>query len=224
MGVRFTPFRQKCLITAGPTHEPIDPVRYIGNRSTGKMGLCLAAEAKKLGAEVDLVLGPTHLSPANDVAVHHVQTAQEMLAATELLYAQTDIAIFAAAVADYGVAEVASQKVKKTENLTLNLVQNPDIALTMGNQKKTHQINVGFALETENGEAYATSKLSKKNFDFIVLNSLQHHGAGFGHDTNRVSFYFPDGHNEQFPLKSKVEVAKDIFASILKMMRQKNLV
>ena len=214
---------KKCLITAGPTHEPIDPVRYIGNRSTGKMGLCIAEEAARLGAEVDLILGPTHLAPSPHITVHRVQTAKEMLTATASLYAHTDIAIFAAAVADYGVATIANQKVKKSENLTLELIQNPDIALAMGHQKKQHQINVGFALETENGAAYATAKLEKKNFDFIVLNSLQHEGAGFGHDTNRVTFYFPDGQTADFPLKPKAEVATDILNAVLKVSAEKNL-
>jgi len=204
---------KQVLITAGPTHEPIDPVRYIGNRSSGKMGVALALEAVRRGAKVQLILGPSALDPqAKQLQVTRVQTAQEMFEATAAAFDQCDLAIFAAAVADYRPDRVADQKIKKSEDaLRINLVKNPDIAATLGKQKKEHQRLIGFALETEKAEEHARGKLVRKNLDAIVLNSLADQGAGFQHDTNKVSILTAaDNKLRRFELKTKEQVATDI--------------
>nr|WP_315125122.1 bifunctional phosphopantothenoylcysteine decarboxylase/phosphopantothenate--cysteine ligase CoaBC [uncultured Capnocytophaga sp.] len=212
---------KKILITAGPTYEAIDPVRFIGNFSSGKMGIALANEAAKQGAEVHLVLGPSaekniHL----DVHLHRVVRAQQMYEAVQTLFPTTDIAILAAAVADYRPAEVAPEKIKKkTDQLTLTLVPTVDILASLGRQKTTQTL-VGFALETENEVANAKTKLSKKNLDAIVLNSLRHAGAGFGTDTNKISFITSETQID-FPLKTKEEVAKDILTQIFGIINKK---
>ncbi len=200
------------LVTAGPTHEPLDPVRFLGNRSTGKMGIALAEELARRGARVQLILGPTPLRPTHpDIEVVPVRTAEEMHAATVERFAQADAAILAAAVADYRPATVASEKIKKQgDELQLRLVRTPDIAATLGKRKKPGQVLVGFALETENERTNALGKLRRKNLDFIVLNSLRDAGAGFAHDTNKVTILSADGTEKPFPLKSKREVAADI--------------
>ncbi|WP_343639249.1 bifunctional phosphopantothenoylcysteine decarboxylase/phosphopantothenate--cysteine ligase CoaBC [Chryseobacterium sp.] len=198
------------LITAGPTYEAIDPVRFIGNHSSGKMGFSLAEEASKRGAKVILISGPSSQTINNpNVEVHKVTSAKEMLAKVFEFYDTIDIGIASAAVADYAPKEVAKEKIKKNdENLTIELVKNPDILKTMG-EKKTHQFLVGFALETQNEEENAKGKLEKKNLDMIVLNSLRDEGAGFKNDTNKIKI-FTRTEKKEFNLKSKDDVAKDI--------------
>ncbi|RLJ34603.1 phosphopantothenoylcysteine decarboxylase/phosphopantothenate--cysteine ligase [Chryseobacterium sp. 7] len=198
------------LITAGPTYEALDPVRFIGNHSSGKMGFSLAEEASKRGAKVILISGPS-VQTINDpnVQLHKVTSAKEMLAKVFEFYDKIDIGIASAAVADYAPKEVAKEKIKKNdENLTIELVKNPDILKTMG-EKKTHQFLVGFALETQNEEENAKGKLEKKNLDMIVLNSLRDEGAGFKNDTNKIKI-FTKTEKKEFNLKSKDDVAKDI--------------
>ena len=198
------------LITAGPTYEAIDPVRFIGNHSSGKMGFSLAEEAVRRGAKVILISGPTSQKTNHkNIEIHRVTSAKEMYEQVFKYYEKVDIAIASAAVADYAPKIVAKEKIKKSEEeFTIELVKNPDILKTMG-EKKTHQFLVGFALETQNEEENAKSKLQKKNLDMIVLNSLRDEGAGFQKDTNKVKILT---HSEQkeFSLKSKDEVAKDI--------------
>lgn len=198
------------LITAGPTYEAIDPVRFIGNHSSGKMGFSLAEEASKRGAKVILISGPSSQTlTARSVELHKVTSAKEMLAKVFEFYEKIDIGIASAAVADYAPKDVAKEKIKKNdENLTIELVKNPDILKTMG-EKKTHQFLVGFALETQNEEENAKGKLEKKNLDMIVLNSLRDEGAGFKNDTNKIKI-FTKTEKREFDLKSKGEVAKDI--------------
>ncbi len=207
---------KKILITAGPTYEPIDPVRFIGNRSSGKMGVALADEAARRGAKVTLVLGPSRLSPRESrVAVISVQTAEEMQRAALAEFADTDIGILAAAVADYRPREAAEHKIKKTgETLRLELVKNPDIAASLGSKKLSGQLLVGFALETEDELANAQSKLEKKNFDLIVLNSLRDEGAGFNYDTNKITILGKNNKIRKFELKSKTAVAGDILDEV----------
>ena len=198
------------LITAGPTYEAIDPVRFIGNHSSGKMGFSLAEEAAKRGAKVILVSGPSsQVIHSPNIELHKVVSAKEMLDKVFEFYENADIAIASAAVADYAPKEVASEKIKKNdENLTIELVKNPDILKTMG-EKKTRQFLVGFALETQNEEENAKGKLEKKNLDMIVLNSLRDPGAGFKNDTNKIRI-FTKTERKEFDLKSKEDVAKDI--------------
>jgi phosphopantothenoylcysteine decarboxylase / phosphopantothenate---cysteine ligase len=203
---------KKILITAGPTHEPIDPVRFIGNRSSGKMGIALADEAARRGAQVLLVLGPSCLQPEMPaVDLRRVETAQEMYEAALEVFPDCDAAILAAAVADYRPATASERKIKKqAEQMQLELVKNPDIAASLGAQKKHGQLLLGFALETHNAQQNAREKLQRKNMDFIVLNSLQDEGAGFQHDTNKVSLLSQDNKSRHFELKSKRAVAIDI--------------
>ncbi|ROI07980.1 bifunctional phosphopantothenoylcysteine decarboxylase/phosphopantothenate--cysteine ligase CoaBC [Chryseobacterium sp. H3056] len=198
------------LITAGPTYEAIDPVRFIGNHSSGKMGFAIAEEAANRGAKVILISGPSaeNINQKN-IAIYRVKSAKEMFSKVFDFYENVDIAIASAAVADYAPKEIASEKIKKKEDfLTLELVKNPDILKTMGERKK-NQFLVGFALETQNEEENAKSKLQKKNLDMIVLNSLRDEGAGFQGTTNKIKILTPDSLVE-FPLKSKKEVAKDL--------------
>lgn len=198
------------LITAGPTYEAIDPVRFIGNHSSGKMGFSLAEEASKRGAKVILISGPSsQTTDDKSIEIHQVTSAKEMLNKVFEFYDRADIGIASAAVADYAPKEVAKEKIKKNDdNLTIELVKNPDILKTMG-EKKTHQFLVGFALETQNEEENAKGKLEKKNLDMIVLNSLRDEGAGFKNDTNKIKILTKTG-KQEFALKSKDEVAKDI--------------
>lgn len=206
---------KKILISAGPTYEAIDPVRFIGNHSSGKMGFALAQAALDCGAEVVLVTGPTHLNLQNaNLKLQRVQSAREMQSAVLEHYDDCDIAIMSAAVADYAPKEQATQKIKKKEEtMTLELVKTPDILKELG-QKKQHQFLVGFALETQNEEDNARSKLENKNLDLIVLNSLQDQGAGFQTDTNKVKLITKDNKNCSIELKNKAEVAKDILLFI----------
>ena len=209
---------KKILITAGPTYEAIDPVRFIGNHSSGKMGYEIAEAAAKLGAQVTLVSGPTHLNiDIKSIELIKVVSAEEMYQAVDHIFEKTDVFIAAAAVADYRPENVASQKIKKAdENLSLELTKTKDILASMG-ARKTHQKLVGFALETENEAENARKKLKKKNLDFIVLNSLNDEGAGFRSDTNKVSFIFQET-KKDFDLKSKKEVAADIVQEIIELL------
>ncbi|MEM1322651.1 MAG: bifunctional phosphopantothenoylcysteine decarboxylase/phosphopantothenate--cysteine ligase CoaBC [Bacteroidota bacterium] len=213
---------QQLLITAGPTHEPIDPVRFIGNRSTGKMGIALADAAAYRGAEVTLVLGPSRLKPQHpSVQLVHVKTAQQMYEACAARFADSTVAILAAAVADYRPKTVYDTKMKKKAgNLHLELERTTDIAATLGQSKSAQQLLIGFALETNNELENAKAKRKKKNFDFIVLNSLQDKGAGFQHDTNKISILFKDNKIKNFELKPKSEVASDILDEISQLIRQ----
>jgi len=207
---------KQVLITAGPTHEYLDPVRYIGNASSGKMGIALAEESARLGAAVNLILGPTHLEPVSkNIIVTHVSDAAQMLEAFKLQCAQADICIFAAAVADYTPTEKASQKLKKNSNdIELQLKKTADIAAWFGQHKRKGQLSVGFALETEKELLHAQEKLEKKNFDFIVINSLNDKGAGFQHDTNKITILDRQNNLSTFELKSKQAVAADILSII----------
>ncbi len=206
---------KKVLITAGPTYERIDPVRFIGNFSTGKMGYALAAEAARRGAEVTMVSGPTAMPKPAGVHVINVESARQMLKAVEAVFDGTDIAIMAAAVADYAPEHYTDHKIKREHDDVdcIRLVKNHDIAATLGRKKKPGQFIVGFALETDNGIANACEKLERKNLDMIVLNSLSDKGAGFGTDTNKITVITRDGETA-FPLKSKAEVAADIIDCI----------
>ena len=202
---------KKVLVNAGPTYEAIDPVRFIGNRSSGKMGVAIADEFAKLGAEVTLVLGPSHQKPnENSVTVIKIESAEEMFNACSTLFSNCDFAILSAAVADYKPKTISSSKIKKKDSdLNLELTKTIDILETLGKQKK-NQLLVGFALETDNIIDYAKDKIKRKNLDFIVANSATETGAGFGVDTNKITII--DRHNKihNFELKSKQEVAKDI--------------
>ena len=208
---------KKVLITAGPTYEAIDPVRFIGNHSSGKMGFDIATAAANLGAEVVLVSGPTHLQMKNNsVNLIRVTSANEMYDVCHQYFENMDVAIAAAAVADYKPKNVALQKIKKTEaTFTIELEKNKDILLSLGQIKK-NQFLIGFALETENEIENAKIKIKKKNLDLIVLNSLNDKGAGFGQPTNKVTFIDKDFNIFENPLKSKELVAQDIVNLIVK--------
>ena len=203
------------LLTAGPTYEPIDPVRFIGNHSTGKMGYALAEGFAREGAQVIVVSGPTHQKAHHPaIQVIPVTTADEMYVQVKELANAADILVFAAAVADYKPKTISSEKLKKSEEtLTLELVKNVDIAKPMGQQKKPGQFTVGFALETNNELENARAKLKTKNLDMIVLNSLQDAGAGFKHDTNKITIIEKDKITT-FDLKPKNQVAADIVTFI----------
>jgi phosphopantothenoylcysteine decarboxylase/phosphopantothenate--cysteine ligase len=201
------------LLTAGPTYEPLDPVRFLGNRSTGKMGYALAEAFAEVGAEVTLVSGPVAL--AAPVSPHirtvRVETAQQMYEAAAQVAPVADVWVFAAAVADYRPAVVEPEKIKKAgDTLTLELVKNVDIAATLGQAKRAEQFAVGFALETTNELAHALGKLQRKNFDLVVLNSLRDAGAGFGHDTNKVAVLDRAGQVLNFELQAKTELAREL--------------
>lgn len=205
------------LVTAGPTYEAIDPVRFIGNHSSGKMGYAIAEELASQGATVNLVTGPTHQHTNHPrISVKKVTSAEEMYTACAQFFPQSDITVLAAAVADYRPAERAEQKIKKKdEALSLSLVKTQDIAESLGKMKHNGQVIVGFALETENEQANALKKLQAKNFDLIVLNSLNDKGAGFGHDTNKITIIDRQNHTATFELKDKKAVARDIVQAIL---------
>jgi phosphopantothenoylcysteine decarboxylase/phosphopantothenate--cysteine ligase len=206
------------LLTAGPTYEPLDPVRFLGNRSTGKMGYALAEAFAAANADVTLVSGPTALPAPTSarISLMRVETAQQMYEAAAAIAPRADVWVFAAAVADYRPAEVATEKIKKQgDTLTLTLVKNVDIAATLGQAKRPEQFSVGFALETTNELAHAREKLHRKNFDLIVLNSLRDAGAGFGHDTNKVSVLDAAGQVLTFDLQAKTELAHRLVQLIL---------
>ena len=211
---------KKVLITAGPTHEKIDAVRFISNRSTGKMGVALADACQDAGANVTLVLGPSKHRPLNkSVQVISITSASDMYNASIQHYKETDIAIMAAAVADYTPIKTFSHKIKKAEgNWNMDLERTKDIAAELGKLKKKNQINIGFALETDNELEYAKKKMKKKSFDFIVLNSLKDKGAGFAHDTNKVTIIHSDNKIKKYELKSKLDVAHDIIKEIVTIL------
>ena len=212
---------KKVLITAGPTHEQIDPVRFIGNNSSGKMGFALANYANSLGAEVVLIAGPTKvISESNLITRIDIQSAEEMLKAVEKYSSTADVIIMAAAVADYTPTTTSNSKIKKTSaSLNIQLKPTVDILKTVGNNKSTNQLLVGFALETDDEIENAKRKLVRKNLDFIVLNSLNDKGAGFGKDTNKITIIDKNNKIEQFELKSKSEVAIDIFNKIISLLQ-----
>ncbi len=209
------------VITAGPTYERIDPVRFIGNYSSGKMGYAIAEEAARRGASVTLVSGPASIKAVNPaINVVHVESANQMLEATLSAFETADFAILAAAVADYRPAVVHEKKIKREHAGidNIELIKNPDIAATLGASKRINQRLVGFALETDNEQVHAVEKLNRKHLDMIVLNSLRDAGAGFGTDTNKVTMIFADGRPTiSCELKSKLEVASDIIDNILKL-------
>ena len=210
---------KKAFVSAGPTYEPIDPVRFIGNHSSGKMGIAIAEELYKRGAKVTLVLGPSKLDVhSNGIEVIKVNTAEEMYKACTSEFKKSDIGIMAAAVADYTPEKTATQKIKKTgKNLTLELKRTTDILQDLGKQKKNKQVLAGFALETTDEKQNALDKLKKKNADLIVLNSLNDAGAGFEHDTNKITIFEKGGKEFHFQTKSKQEVAKDIVDTIIQL-------
>lgn len=205
------------LVTAGPTYEALDPVRFIGNHSSGKMGYAIAESLANLDATVTLVSGPTSLHTSHpNVSVKKVVSAEEMYEACVAVFPKADIAVLAAAVADYKPVVKADQKIKKKdETLSLELTKTKDIAASLGKIKKSGQVVVGFALETEQEHENALKKLEAKNFDVIVLNSLKDSGAGFGHDTNKITLIDRNKTIRSFELKSKKEVARDIVSVIL---------
>lgn len=211
---------KKILITAGPTYEKLDPVRFIGNYSSGKMGIALAEECARRGAEVELICGPVSIKTSHpNIHRTDVESAAQMYKAATEAFPNANAAILCAAVADFTPANVADNKIKREGNkLTLELAPTQDIAKALGEMKKENQVMVGFALETNDEENHAKEKLQKKNLDFIVLNSLQDDGAGFQHNTNKVTLIDKAG-EEKFPLKSKKEVAKDIVNNLVTIIK-----
>jgi len=208
---------KKAFVSAGPTYEPIDPVRFIGNYSSGKMGVAIANELKNRGAEVILIAGP-NVEPSNGIQVVKVNTAEEMHAACINAFKNSDIGVMAAAVADYTPAKSENEKIKKNgKAMLLELKQTKDILKTLGEQKKAKQVLVGFALETANERKNALEKLRKKNADLIVLNSLNEKNAVFGSDMNKVTIFEKGGKAFQFESKSKPDVAKDIVDTIIRL-------
>lgn len=212
----------KALVTAGPTYERIDPVRFIGNFSSGKMGYALAKELLDRGANVTLISGPTEIQFHHpNLKIIKIESAEEMFRECSSHFTSAELAIWAAAVADYTPAHRAEEKVKKQEGkFNLELVKTRDIALELGKQKKAGQILVGFALETEKALEHASMKLEKKNLDMIVLNSLRDEGAGFAVDTNKITLLWPGNKSQTFGLKNKSEVAKDIVNEIVKLRKK----
>ena len=210
---------KKAIVTAGPTYESIDPVRFIGNHSSGKMGLALAKELQSRGAEITLITGPLQqpFSPGNMKLVH-VKSAEEMYKASMEAFEKADLAIMAAAVADYTPVSPAKEKIKKTEDkFTIELTRTKDILKTLGERKKGGQVLVGFALETSDERANAKDKLVRKNADMIILNSLNDAGAGFGHETNKITIFTKTGEEISFGTKNKTEVARDIVDTIISL-------
>lgn len=213
---------KKVLITAGPTHENIDPVRFIGNHSSGKMGFALAKAFAAYGAQVELVSGPVSLQDPEFVKVHRVISANDMMEACQKYGSDADVMVMAAAVADYRPEKAAGEKIKKTgDTLEMTLVKNPDILAAMAREKKPGQWIAGFALETSHEMDHAMEKLKKKHLDMIVLNSLNDAGAGFGHDTNKVTLLFPDERAQELPLMDKSELAVEIVKVIAEKLNIK---
>jgi len=211
---------RRALVTAGPTYEAIDPVRFIGNHSSGKMGIAIAKELAERGAQVDLVLGPSsEQTEIPGVAVVRVVSADEMYIASMERFPRVDIAVMSAAVADYTPTVKSPEKIKKNSGtLVLELEKTKDILQSLGSQKREGQILAGFALETKDGNKYALDKLKSKNADLIVLNDLSDEGAGFGFDTNKVTIFQRDGRMTAYARKPKQEVAKDIVDKIVKIL------
>ncbi len=208
------------LVTAGPTVEDLDPVRFVSNRSSGKMGFAVAQRAAARGAQVTLVSGPTNLPIPQDVDLRPVRSALEMLAACEEVFDAVDGVVLAAAVADYRPAEVAAHKIKRGDKLTIDLVENPDIAATLGRRKGT-RYSICFAMETEDGLERAKEKLRRKNGDVIALNNLQQEGAGFGVDTNIMTLIDAQGNVESLPKMSKLDVADRLLDRLVQARRQR---
>jgi phosphopantothenoylcysteine decarboxylase/phosphopantothenate--cysteine ligase len=210
---------KKAIVTGGPTYEPIDPVRFIGNHSSGKMGLAIANELHNRGADVTLIMGPSQLDfSSNGISLIKVTTAEEMYAATNEIFDKADITVMAAAVADYSPAIKAAEKIKKKEEkLTIELSKTKDILKGLGEKKRSDQVLVGFALETNNEKDNALDKLKAKKADMIILNSLRDAGAGFGHDTNKITIFDKGGQEFCFATKTKEEVAKDIVDTIIRL-------
>lgn len=217
---------KKVMITAGPTYEKIDPVRFIGNYSSGKMGFALAEECADRGAEVTLIAGPTSLKTVNGkIKRINVESAQQMYDAAVENSPSADVQILCAAVADYRPSVTVDKKIKreKTGEMTLTLVPNPDIAAALGKIKRENQVNVGFALETNDEATNAKDKCARKNFDFIVMNSLKDKGAGFQVDTNKITIFIAGGDVMEYPLKTKKEVAADIVDAVVEIAKKKGL-
>lgn len=208
---------KKIMITAGPTHEKIDPVRYIGNYSSGKMGFALAEECRRRGAEVTLVAGPTNRECSSDIRRIDVESCSEMFEAASSAFATSDAAILCAAVADFRSATCAENKIKREGEMTIRLLPNPDIAAALGKVKNKDQRIVGFALETNNEVSNAKDKLKRKNFDFIVLNSMRNEGTCFGSDENKIRIISEDADTE-YDKKPKTEVAKDIINRLAEIL------
>jgi phosphopantothenoylcysteine decarboxylase / phosphopantothenate---cysteine ligase len=210
---------RKVLITAGPTREAIDPVRYISNHSSGKMGYAIAEQFLQQGAEVFLVSGPVNIELQHpQLTLIKVNSAMEMDLACCNYFEDVDIAVFAAAVADYRPEHIAKNKIKKDEpSFTIKMVKNVDIAYEFGKIKSSRQLSIGFALETNDELTHATGKLIKKNFDMVVLNSMNDNKATFGFDTNKITIITKDFTQKQFPLKHKNEVAKDIVEAVFEL-------
>ena len=210
---------KKVIVTAGPTYEAIDPVRFIGNHSSGKMGVALASEMSSRGAEVTLILGPSQIQVPENMRIINVTSAEEMYTACVANFKTTHIAVMSAAVADYTPAQVAKEKIKKQDgSLTIELTKTKDILKTLGESKSNEQFLVGFALETNNEKENALKKLRSKNADMIVLNSLNDPEAGFGYDTNKITIFDKQGNESSFDNKSKTAVAKDIVNTIIKLL------
>lgn len=209
---------KKVLVTAGPTYEALDPVRFIGNHSSGKMGVAIANELLKRGADVTLVLGPSSLKILPEIHVVRVKSAEEMFDACDLVFDKMNIVIMSAAVADYTPVMLATEKIKKaTDNFSVELKKTKDILKHLGSIKKQGQILVGFALETKDEKRYALKKLTEKNADMIVMNSLNDEGAGFGYDTNKITIFGKGGKEYHFETKSKTAVAADIVNTIIQL-------
>jgi phosphopantothenoylcysteine decarboxylase/phosphopantothenate--cysteine ligase len=210
---------KKAIVTAGPTYEAIDPVRFISNHSTGKMGIAIAKELYRQGADVTLIIGPSAVDfPSNGIGLVRVVSAEDMYKASNIAFENADIAVMSAAVADYTPVTKAEQKIKKKEEqFNLELTKTKDILKSLGEKKKKGQVLVGFALETANEKENALEKLEKKNADMIVLNSLNDEGAGFGHDTNKITIFRKGGEELRFETKTKEEVAKDIVDTIIRV-------
>ena len=207
---------KRALVTAGPTYEAIDPVRFIGNHSSGKMGIAIAAELKQRGADVTLVLGPSSETIPAGINIVRVKSAEEMYNACQAIFNKTDIAVMSAAVADYKPSSVAAEKIKKKDQtFSVELTKTKDILKSLGEQKKNGQLLVGFALETNNEKEYALGKLRSKNADMIVLNSLNDRGGGFGTDNNKITIFDKEGNEFPFEMKSKKMVAADIVNLII---------
>jgi len=210
---------KKVLVTAGPTYEPIDPVRFIGNHSSGKMGLAIALELEKRGSEVTLIVGPTSLDIPDYINTIKVQTAAEMFDVCVDLFPHVNIAVMSAAVADFTPVISVQEKIKKSDaDLSIAFTKTKDILKYLGENKKLNQLLIGFALETSDEENYAKKKLIEKNADLIVLNSLKDEGAGFGYDTNKITIFDKLGNTHYFDKKSKKEVAVDIVNSIIQIL------
>ena len=210
---------KRAFVSAGPTYEPLDPVRFIGNHSSGKMGLAIAEELFARGADVTLIMGPSSIElPSNGIRSLRVNTAEEMYNACTKQFDNSDIGVMAAAVADYTPVEVAAEKIKKTNGeLTIELKKTKDVLKALGEKKSKKQVLVGFALETNNEREYALGKLKSKNADMVVLNSLNDKGAGFGTDTNKISIFDRSGKEFNYELMSKKEVAKNIVDTIIQL-------